>query len=354
MKFVILSALILFNTALISHAQGPQKTPVVTAKVISKKLNRPVTFVGSVEPYKNSVIASEVEGLVDNLYVSEGDHVKKGYVLVEFKTNTLELELKEAKSSMSEASSRYTLARNNLKRLTELYEKGIASIQELQDAEAEKNAWNARVNQLKSQIEINQYNLSVSSIKAPFNGYVVQKYTEVAQWVQEGGPVVELIEVDKLKIIINIPETYVSKLSKNDKVLVNFDALPQLSIEAKVDAIVPKADSEARTFPVRVILDNEQTQIKSGMVVRASFFIGDEQPVMLVPKDAISEFNNSKIVYVVENNLANPVPVSLGFAYLDMVQVAGELSENQQVVIRGNERLRPGQPVSIINPDSEN
>ena len=355
MKFSIQTTCILFILTSLSYAQSPPETPVVAATVEYRQLRRPVTFVGSVVPYKSSIIASEVEGLVDKIPVSEGDYVKKGDVLAGFKTDTLELQLKEARSSRQEAMSRYTLANNNLKRFTELHDKGIASIQELQDAESEKNAWGARVSQLDSQINLNEYNLSVSSIKAPFNGYVVNKYTEVGQWIQEGGPVVELIEADKLKIIINLPESYVSKLDRNDKVLVKFDALPDITVQTVVDAVVPKADEQARTFPVRLVLENENNLIKSGMVARASFLIGDEQPVTLVPKDAIVEFNKNKMVYVVENNVAKPVPVTPGFAFEDMIQVTGPLSEGQQVVVRGNERLRPDQPVKIINKtDSTN
>jgi len=346
---IINSILLLFLTTTISLSQAPPPTPVEVALVQEKVLKRPVSFVGNVVPFKRSVIASEVEGLVGKFLVYEGQFVKEGDVLVEFKTSTLEIKLKEAKASKQEAASRYTLASNNLNRVKDLHDKGVASIQELQDAESEKDAGYARLIQLKSQIEQNEYNLSVSSIKAPFSGYVVVKHTEVGQWVQEGGSILELIEIDRLKIVINIPENYVGKLKVKDRVIVSFDALPDMRIEAKVDSIVPQADSESRTFPVRIILDNKDYLIKSGMVARASFLIGNEQPVMLVPKDAIVEFNKNKMVYIVNNGSAQAVPVSPGFAFKDLIQVSGQISKGQQVVIRGNERLRPNQPVKVIN-----
>ncbi|NIP38461.1 MAG: efflux RND transporter periplasmic adaptor subunit [Candidatus Dadabacteria bacterium] len=332
-----------------SYSQAPPPAPVEVAVVQEKVLNRPVSFVGNVQPFKRSVIASEVEGLVSNFPAYEGKFVKEGEVLVEFKTSTLELNLKEARASRQEAVSRYTLAKNNLKRIQGLYDKGVASIQELQDAESEKNAWYARLVQLKSQIEQDEYDLSVSSIKAPFTGYMVSKHTEVGQWVEEGGAVLELIEIDRLKIVINIPENYVGKLNLDDRVIVDFDALPRNNFDAKVDAIVPQADREARTFPIIIVLENKDYLIKSGMVARASFLIGDERPVKLVPKDAIVEFNKNKMVYVVNNGSVQPVPVSPGFAFKDMIQVDGNLSKGQQVVIRGNERLRPNQAVKVIN-----
>lgn len=350
LKFIS-SILFIVIAANASYSQAPPPTPVVVAKVQEEKLNRPVSFVGNVIPLKRSTIASEVKGLIEKFLVYEGQRVNEGDVLVEFKTDTLKLNLKEAMASKDEVYSRFTLAKNNLKRMKDLHEKGVASIQELQDAESEKNAWYARLVQLKSQIEQDEYNLSVSAIKAPFSGYVVSKHTEVGQWVEEGGPVLELIEVDKLKIIINIPENYVNKLNVEDRVILNFDALPDYSVEAKIDSIVPQADSEARTFPVRIILDNKDQIIKSGMVVMASFLIGNKEPIKLVPKDAIVEFNKNKLVYVVNNGAVQPVPVSLGLSHEDLVQVSGEVSKGQLVVVRGNERLRPNQPVKIINQE---
>ncbi|NIS09485.1 MAG: efflux RND transporter periplasmic adaptor subunit [Candidatus Dadabacteria bacterium] len=349
----IISFLIFILTVSYSFAQAPPPTPVEVAVVEEKVLNRPVSFVGNVQPFKRSVIASEVEGLVSNFPAFEGKFAMEGEVLVEFKTSTLKLNLKEAKASKQEAASRYTLARNNLKRIQNLHDKGVASIQELQDAQSEKNAWYARLVQLKSQIEQDEYDLNVSSIKAPFTGYVVAKHTEVGQWVEEGGAVLELIEIDRLKIVINIPENYVGKIKREDRVIVKLDAFADRDFEATVDAIVPQADRESRTFPVIIVLENKDYLIKSGMVARASFLIGNEEPVTLVPKDAIVEFNKNKMVYVVNNGSVQPVPVSPGFAFEDMIQVEGNLIKGQQVVIRGNERLRPNQAVKVINGNGD-
>ena len=104
---IINSILLLFLTTTISLSQAPPPTPVEVALVEERVLKRPVSFVGNVVPFKRSVIASEVEGLVGKFLVYEGQFVKEGDVLVEFKTSTLEINLKEAKASTQEAASRY-------------------------------------------------------------------------------------------------------------------------------------------------------------------------------------------------------------------------------------------------------
>jgi hypothetical protein len=88
------------------------------------------------------------------------------------------------------------------------------------------------------------------------------------------------------------------------------------------------------------------------MVARVSFLIGEPSLVKLVPKDAIVENGNDKLLYVVNNGTAEPMPVTTGMAYKNLIEVIGPVQTGQLVVIRGNERLRPGQPVNIINQDS--
>jgi len=83
-----------------------------------------------------------------------------------------------------------------------------------------------------------------------------------------------------------------------------------------------------------------------------SFLIGQPTVVKLVPKDAIVEQNRNNIVYVVNNGSAHPVQVNRGMSYKDQIEVIGPIETGQLVVIRGNERLRPGQPLKIVNEDN--
>ncbi|MEM7007931.1 MAG: efflux RND transporter periplasmic adaptor subunit [Thermodesulfobacteriota bacterium] len=334
-------------------AQAPPAAPVEVEKVQEQTLQKPVTLVGAVQPDKSSTIASEIEGLVESLPGTEGKFLEKGEVIAEFNTRSLEIDLKEAQANKREAQARFQLARKNLVRFEELEQKGVASTQQLQDAESEKSALGARIAQFQAQVDSLEYDIEKSKITAPFSGYVTQEFTEVGQWVQKGGPVVELIDIDIAEIKIDMPERYVSQIKKGLKVNVNFDALPDVNIEGEITSVVPQADAESRTFPVKINLDNKDGTIKSGMVARVSFPIGDPSTVMLVPKDAIVTQNNANFIYIVNEGAAQPLPISTGMAYEDKIQVIGPVQSGQEVVVKGNERLMPNQPVTVINQESE-
>lgn len=354
-KIVLLLLVVHFVPVLLmiplAEAQAPPPAPVVVTKVEEQKVQRPVTLVGAAEPNTRSVIASEIAGLVEGFPAEEGHYVKKGEVLAEFQTEPLLIRLREANAAKKEASARFEFARENFVRFRELHRKGVVSEQQLQNMESDQEAWSAETAQLQAQIDRYQYDLSRSKIVAPFNGYVTREYTEIGQWVAEGGPVVELIDMDAVEIKVDLPERYVNQVRVNDKAILNFDALPRVAVEGRIISIVPQADEEARTFPVKVEVPNKEHVIKSGMVSRVSFLIGEATLVKLVPKDAIVEHNNTKFLYVVNNGTAQPVPVSTGIAYKDLIEVIGPIETGHLVIIRGNERLQPGQPVKIVNQD---
>jgi multidrug efflux pump subunit AcrA (membrane-fusion protein) len=151
-------------------------------------------------------------------------------------------------------------------------------------------------------------------------------------------------------------------------VSVEIPALPATPLTGVISAIVPQADVQARTFPVKILVKNELSEdgplVKSGMYARVMLPTGQRQLATLVLKDAIVLGGPQPVVYVVDvpsadakQGKARPVPVQLGVADGNMIQVRGGLQTGQLVVVQGNERLRPGQDVQIqrlANADGNN
>lgn len=334
-----------------ARAQQQAPAPVVAATVKKIELRSPVTFVGTVRPIMRSRVSSEIEGLVIDYPVEEGQYVKKGDVLSRFNTRPISIQLEEARASRKEAEARYELANKNYARFKDLHDRGVASLQQMQDAESEKNALKARIDQLQSRIEGYQYDLQRSALKAPFNGFISKEFTEVGQWINEGDPVVEIINIDQVDIVVDVPERYSGYIVTGTKPVIFIDALPGREFSGVVKSIIPQSDERARTFPVKVRVNNDKNILKSGMAARVGFNIGKKVDALMVPKDAIVLSSRGKMVFVVENGSVRPVPVQTSTAYKDLIQVNGDLVPGQLVVIRGNERLRPGQSVNITNKD---
>ncbi|MGI9534879.1 MAG: efflux RND transporter periplasmic adaptor subunit, partial [Thermodesulfobacteriota bacterium] len=323
------------------NAQAPPKAPVVVSEIVVKEVRKPVNLVGTVEPIKKSLISTEVEGIVDKYPFSEGNYVKKGELIAKLDTQKMNLMLNEAVNTQNESNARLKLAQDELRRVNELYDRGIVSKSQLDNALSNKDSLVARQKLLQSRINQLKYDISRASIAAPFNGYITKEHTQVGEWLDSGANVVELIDIDNVQIVVELPEKYVHLVKVGDEVEVSLNSLPDEIFKGELVSIVPQADQSSRAFPVKIRLKNDDHVIKSSMSAKVSFLLGETKETKMVLKDSIINNSGNKIIFVVRDNIAQPVPVLTGLAHEDFVEVQGEFKVGEQVVVRGNERLRP-------------
>ena len=335
-------------------AQGPPgrpPAPVKVATVTLQTIAQSVMLVGTAEPRRRSLVASEISGLVASHPVDEGDEVRRGVLLVKLKTDTLELELKSAEAGSREARALHEQAEKQLARTETLHSEGLATLKQFQNDQADAQARGERLTQLETQLAQVRDQIEKSKVIAPFKGLVVKKFTEVGQWLKQGEPVVEIVDIDHMRIEVGVPEHFVGNLTVGESLRVTIDALPDLAAEGRIHSIVGQADPDARTFPVKIDVDNQSHKIKSGMTARVEFAVSQAVDKKTVPKDALVIRGGSYLVFVVttgdEGSTVAPVPVTTGIMTGGFVEIQGPVDVGQQVVIRGNERLRPGQSVRI-------
>lgn len=349
MRIIYSLLLLLFITANVVNAQMPPAAPVTVSEVTQKEVQKPITLVGSVQPLRKSLVSAEISGIVVEYPFKQGEYVKKGEIVSSQNTNRLNLMLNEAVNARNESKARLRLAEDELKRISELHEKGIVSRSQLDNAVSEKDALISRQKLLQSRINQLEYDLEHTNIRAPFNGYITVEHSQVGEWLESGDSVVELIDIDNVEIKVDMPEKYVHEVKKGDQVNVTFNSLSGKEFEGKIVSIVPQADPSSRAFPVKISLENKDHVIKSSMSARVSFLLGDNIEVKLVPKDSITDSNGAKMLFVVREGAAVPVPVTTGIEDETRVQVEGEINAGEQVVVRGNERLQPMQPVEVTS-----
>jgi RND family efflux transporter MFP subunit len=331
-----------------SQEQGTA-APVKVAEVVTMDIAPQVVLIGTALPKVTSVVASEIEGLVERFGVNEGDHVERGAVLARLEDSLLQIRLTGARASKAEAEAQLRRARADLRRSSELLASKTIADKKYTDDLAQVESLAARVRRLEAEIEHHQDSIAKKTIEAPFTGFVVKEHTQVGEWVDKGGPIVTMADLSKVEVVVDAPERYIPRLQLGDPVRVKVDALNPEEFNGKIAALIPVGDAAGRTFPVKVSVDNEALRIKGGMLCRAALGIGKPRSVTAVPKDAVVNVGQRHLLYVVREGVAQSVPVRLGDASDSMIEIRGPLEPGARVVIRGNERLQPGQPVEIID-----
>lgn len=216
---------------------------------------------------------------------------------------------------------------------------------------------------------------------APFDGYVIQEGTEVGEWVTRGQIVATVVALDEIEIEAHVLDAQIDPIRVKMPVRVEVPALKQPLFVGAVEHVSPQGDLKSRTFPVLVKVTNtireDGPTLKAGMVARVTLPVGQPHESLVVPKDAIVFGGPAPVVYVVTpmpaapasgNGKAaapaeppkgpppetvRPVRVDLGIADGNRIEVHGELEAGDRVVILGNERLRPGQPVRVTRDETE-
>jgi RND family efflux transporter MFP subunit len=340
----------LFQNVALSDAQEKPKSPppamVVTAPVQVGKVSPHSDFIGTVYYQEVSDVAAEVSGLTKSVEYEEGQRVEEGQVLVKLNSDILEMRLKAMVASFEQLQEELAEARINLSRREKLREtKSISEMTfdenkfKVRRLEKQSDSIRAEVDQIKLEIR-------KTAIRAPFNGIVVNRHVDRGEWIAAGDRVAVIAKDDVIDVIIDLPERYIPYTKAGTPASLEFSGR---IVDGTVAAIVPRGDIATRTFPVKIRLPNT-LQLFEGMTAKVSLPIGDEQPSLIVPRDAVIPKFGQTVVFAVVDAKAKMVPVKVvGYKGLTIGVTAEGLDETMTVVIKGNERLRDGQPVVPAN-----
>lgn len=337
--------------AAVAAAQQMPPSPVGYTEARQYPVQGSVQLPGTIESNLVSLVASEIGGLVVEYPIREGDRVKKDQVLARLNKHALELNLAAARAQLSEAEARQKLAERNYERARELYDSKVFSQQQLDDTRFEFDAWQGRIDNLKAEIQRIEYDIERSAILAPFDGVIIAKHTEVGQWLGIGDEVAELMSLDELEVVVDVPEQYYRTVRVGGSAQVTLDAQPGRTIRGRISAVIPRADEQARTFPVKVRVPSDSGRLGAGMLAQVrmdgvSASQAGTRLATIVPKDAVVRQGTEELVYLLDGDgTVKPAQVKTGNGVGAWIEVAGSVQPGAKVVTRGNERLQPGQKV---------
>jgi RND family efflux transporter MFP subunit len=342
---VFAASLLLFSPIVVQAQEWPA-SPVRYTEAKEYPVRHMIELPGSVASRTESLVASEVEGLVVELAAREGRTVRKGQAIAKLRSDQLELRLEAAEAALREAEARLTQAESNLERSKDLFASEVLSQRQLDEATSEFHAWQGRTERLTAEIARIKLDIERSTVRAPFAGVVVAEHCEVGEWIDQGDPVIELISLYDLEVRVDVPERYFRNMNPGAEATVRFESLPGYELVGKVSAVVPRANPQARTFPLKVRIKNKDGKVGAGMLAKVSFPAGESYAATVVPKDAVLTRGSQRFVFLLNgDSTVSRVPVETGVGVGAWVEVRNELRPGEKVVTRGNERLQPGQRV---------
>jgi RND family efflux transporter MFP subunit len=303
---------------------------------------RPTAWVsGEVVSPNNSRIAAEVSGRIEQL-AELGAKVKQGDLIAKIDDSRLKLRRDETKATVQSNQSRYQFLASEVKRVQSLAERNLSAKTELDRIISERDVARSELAEAKSRLAQIEQDIEFSSLKAPFDGLVTHRLSNIGEFVQSGVGIIQMVETANIEASVFAPITNYPYISSN-MVLDVDSAMGQF--QAPLKAIIPVAES--RTGLMQLRLDLTESKWPIGLKVKVAVPNAEAKEVLAIPRDALVLRRDGISVFIIRDNIAEQVSVEVGIGQGQLVEVIGELNPGDLVVVRGAERLQPGQQVAI-------
>ena len=354
-----ITAMISLSLLVIFAGCGPgEENPAVEAKpravrvetIASRDLPIMVNSVGRLAPNRSVVLSAQVSGILKQYDADVGGWVDSGGTLAVLDTTDYVLALHEAEANLLAAQIRQSAAKNAFERASRLLPEKAITPELFDKVEAEYKSAKAQVTQLTNMVALARRRLEKTSVLAPFDGYVTQRFVELGQNVSVGDQVMQVADMKTMRVKIFINELDYVHLDKDDPVTIAVEAFPQSPIPGHVDKIGIKADARTNTFEIEILVDNPDFHLKAGLTARVSIQTEVISNAVMIPLNSVIYRERSKEVFVVDmNHLAVARSVTLGRVDGSDVRILQGLSPGDQLVVAGGQYLKPGAKV-VVTP----
>ncbi len=288
---------------------------------------------GETEAWQDVRVAADAAGRVEWIGPKEGQTVRGGDLIAKVDVASL-------KAALDRAEAALKLAEDLYQRRYKLFEKSIINQEELDKSATERTLAQANLRQM--QIEYDR-----GFLKAPVTGMVNHLFVDEGEFVDKGKPFVDLVNVDKIKINVNVPELDVRYLKVGHKTLVRVDAFPDRELTGVIDFVAYKADPATKTFHVKVIVDNPNHEVRPGMIARVAFLRRIIPDALAAPIFAIVDKGGERILFVEKNGEAQARTISIGAIEGDKIQITKGLEPGDNLIVVGQKDVEEGMKVQV-------
>jgi len=327
-------------------AQQAPPAQVVITKITQKEVSENRSFIGLLYYDRVSHISTEVSGLVETISVREGDLIKKGSPIVTLNTEILDKDISLTKTRIDQIELRIQHAEKNYKRMETLYKKDGISERDYDDA-----LYIYQDSQQDKQIEQKEYEKLLiqkrkSIVRAPYDGIILEKNIDSGDWIQQGKQLVSIGSTEDLFVKVPVAETVFQYVTVGEQVPVIINAFGT-KIDGTISDIDPTADAKTKNIFLKIRIP-PMDKVAENMSASVYIPTSKRRLLSIIPRDALIKFQGKDFVYTVKEDKSSILPVNIVTYLGDSVGADNPyFTEGMPIVIEGNERLQPDQPVVI-------
>lgn len=334
MKKVIFTVVALLTMAALINGCGSKKEPDKKEKIFpvevknmdKERISLRLNAIGTVSSQTIVNVVSPEEGKVSEFLAAEGDKVDENQIVAKISSN-----------------KREALVSTTLGKLKFLQkELGVCA------DENKREELKAKIEEIEQELDFALRQYQETIITSPVKGTVTKCLVDQGDIVSAKSKLMKIADMDNLIVLCNIPELDIVKIKHGQKVKISIDALGQEILNGKISKIYPAVEEATRSVPVEINIVDDNAALKVGMFARPSIII-EEKNTFVLPRDAITEqLDGRKIVFKVENGIAQKTQVKTGIREKDRIEITSGVENGDLIVVNGQHSLKEGVKVKII------
>lgn len=333
--------------ALIGSISGPVfaqwggASPVELSEARVTAMTPTMQVAGTVVSRSDAYLSAEVEGRLISV-ADVGSRVDAGGVVARVEDTRLRLQAEELEAEKTRAEARLRFLEAELRRFEQLAETNLAAASQIDQTRSERDIAESDLAVVNSRLNQVQDQLDRTLIEAPFPGVVAERLSQTGERVAVGTRVVRLVNPQDLEVVARAPLDYYRYVRPGDELAVTRG---DETLIAPLRSVVSVGSEQSHVFELRLDIEDP---LPVGQTVRVTIPTADVREVLAVPRDALVLRGDGIAVFIVDaDNTARRIRVTTGIGQGEWIEVSGPIQEGDRVIVRGNERLRPGQTVTI-------
>lgn len=312
---------------------GQRLVQVSVVTVAPTPMKDVLALPGLTEAWLDVRVPADTSGRVEWIGPREGDVVKTGDLLAKIDVSALKVALDRAEAA-------YKLADELYQRRQRLFERKIITQEELDRSVTEKTLVYGNLRQ--AQVEHDR-----GFVRSPIAGVVNHLFVDEGEFIDRGQALADLLNIDRIKINVNVPELDVRYLRTDQKVALRVDAFPEKEVFGAVDFVAFKADPATNTFLVRVLVDNSDHAVRPGMIARVAFLRRVIPDALVAPLFALVDKGGERLLFVEKDGVVEARTVSIGIIAGDHVQITKGLEPGDRLIVTGQKEVEEGMRVVV-------
>jgi RND family efflux transporter MFP subunit len=308
-------------------ASAAVDVPFATLTAAYETAPRERVFDGTVEAVNQATVSAQTSGRVAEILYDVDDFVEAGAPIMRFTDTEQRAALDRARAALQEAEARATEADNDYRRVATMFENGTVAKARYEQAEANRNAANARLEAARAGVVNAEEQLEYTVVRAPYAGIVSQRHVAVGELVRPGAPLMSGLSLEHLRVTVDVPQSMLEPIREIGKANVYAG---ERAIAAESLTFFPVADPASNTFRVRATLPASSATLYPGTFVKVGFVVGETERLLL-PASSLVQRSELTAVYVVGDEAVTLRQVRIGRRYGDRIEVLAGLAAGERV-----------------------